>query len=126
MEAFRRHPRILLTPRMSTMFIWWNVFFPWMDVAYTLCFLPGLVLAAFGIYWIIGVMTLALLPLLLGMNLVMHRIAVRMFRAQGLQVRHNPGGFLLYALAYGGILQPASVAGYVAEVFGLRKSWGTK
>ena len=45
MEAFRQHPRILLTPRMSTLFVWWNVLFPWLDLAYTLFFIPGVVLA---------------------------------------------------------------------------------
>ena len=126
MEAFRRYPRILIVPRLSTMFVWWNLFFPWLDLAYTLCFLPGIVLALFGVYWIVGIMTLALVPLMLVMNLVMHRVGTRMFAAQGLRVRYNPVGFTLYAIAYGVVLQPASVAGYISEVLGLRRSWGTK
>ncbi len=28
MESFRRHAHILVEPRMSTLFIWWNLFFP--------------------------------------------------------------------------------------------------
>ncbi len=62
MEAFRQHPRILLAPRMSTLFVWWNVLFPWLDLAYTLCFIPGVILACFGVYWVAGPMTLVLLP----------------------------------------------------------------
>ncbi len=126
MEAFRRHPRILLLPRMSTVFIWWNLFFPWLDLAFTLCFIPGIVLALFGIYWMAGPMTLALLPLSLIMNAVMYRVSIGMFKAEGLRVRYNPLGFAVYALGYSLILQPASVVGYVSELLGARKTWGTK
>ena len=126
MEAFRRHPRILLTPRMSTAFIWWNLFFPWLDLAFTLCFMPGIVLAFFGIYWIVGPMTLALLPLSLLLNGAMYRVSARMFNAEGLRVRHDPWGFAMYAFGYSLFLQPACVFGYLSELFGLRKTWGTK
>lgn len=126
LEGFRHHPGVLLVPRMTTFFICWNLLFPWLDVAYTLAFVPGVILALFGIFWIAGPMTLALLPMALLMNFLMYRISARMFDAQGLRVRRNIGGFLLYAFAYSLILQPASVAGYVSELFGLRKSWGTK
>lgn len=126
MEAFRRHPGILLKPRLSTSFVWWNLFFPWLDVAFTVCFLPGIVLALFGIYWIAGPMTLILLPLSLLMNAAMYYVSSGMFRAQGLRVRFNPLGLFLYAVAYSLILQPACVAGYLSELSGLRKTWGTK
>jgi biofilm PGA synthesis N-glycosyltransferase PgaC len=49
-----------------------------------------------------------------------------MFEAQGLHVRKNILGFLIYLLPYGMILQPAAVIGYVYEILGLRKEWGTK
>jgi biofilm PGA synthesis N-glycosyltransferase PgaC len=126
MEAFRRHPGILLIPRLSTFFVYWNLLFPWLDFAYTVAFIPGLILAFFGIYWIAGPMTLALLPMTLLMNFLMYRISVTMFDAQGLRVRRNVTGFLIYAFAYSLILQPVSVGGYISELLGLRKSWGTK
>jgi biofilm PGA synthesis N-glycosyltransferase PgaC len=126
MESFRRHVHILVEPRMSTLFIWWNLFFPWLDLAYTLCFIPGIVLAFFGILWVVGPMTLILLPLSLLMNGIMYRVSARMFAAHSLHVRYNPLGFVLYALAYSLILQPVCVAGYVSELLDLRKTWGTK
>jgi poly-beta-1,6-N-acetyl-D-glucosamine synthase len=126
MEAFRHHPRILRVPRMSTFFILWNLLFPWLDVVYTLAFIPGLILAMFGYYWIAGPMTLALLPMALLMNFLMYRVSGMMFEAQGLRVRRNIAGFLIYVLGYSMILQPASVGGYVSEIAGLSKSWGTK
>jgi poly-beta-1,6-N-acetyl-D-glucosamine synthase len=126
MEAFRQHPGILLTPRMSTLFVWWNVLFPWLDLAYTLCFIPGVVIACFGIYWVAGPMTLVLLPMALLMNFVMYRIGASMFASQNLRVRSNLAGFLVYAFTYSLILQPASVAGYLSELLGTRKTWGSK
>ena len=126
LEAFRRHPRILFVPRLSTAFIWWNLLFPWVDVAFTLCFIPGIVLALFGVYWIAGPLTLLLLPMSLLMNWLMYHVGSGLFQSRGLKVRHNPKGFLMYALFYGVILQPACVAGYISELFGLRKTWGTK
>ena len=126
LEAFRHHPRVLLVRRMSTFFVYWNLLFPWLDLAYTGAFIPGVILALFGIFWIAGPMTLALLPMALLMNLLMFRISARMFDGQGLRVRRNIGGFLLYAFAYSLVLQPVSVAGYFSELVGLRKSWGAK
>jgi poly-beta-1,6-N-acetyl-D-glucosamine synthase len=125
-EAFRHHPRILFARRMTTLFAWWNLLFPWLDLAYTLFFIPGVILALFGIYWIAGPMTLVLLPMGLLMNYLMYRVGVRMFAEQGLRVRSNPQGFLIYALVYSVILQPASVAGYFSELLGMRKTWGSK
>jgi biofilm PGA synthesis N-glycosyltransferase PgaC len=125
-EAFKAHWRLLFNPRMSTLFVWWNLLFPYMDVVYTLFFIPGLVLALFGIYWLAGPMTLLVLPMAFAVNYLMFYIQSRMFRAQGLKVRRNPLGFVVYALFYGVVLQPGCVLGYLSEMLNLRKHWGTK
>jgi biofilm PGA synthesis N-glycosyltransferase PgaC len=126
MEAFRQHPGVLFAPRLSTLFVWWNLLFPWLDLTYTLFFIPGMVLACFGIFWIVGPLTLVLLPMALLVNYLMYRIGSRMFERQELRVRRNVLGFAIYALAYSLILQPASVAGHFSELLGLRKTWGSK
>jgi biofilm PGA synthesis N-glycosyltransferase PgaC len=125
-EAFKYHPKILLKKRLSSFFIWWDLLFPAMDVAFTFGFLPGLVLAMFGYYWIVGPMTLILLPMALIMNSVMYGIEEKMFAEQHLRVRRNTLGFFLYMLPYSCLLQPAAVWGYVTEILGTKKSWGTK
>ncbi|MEN9341732.1 MAG: hypothetical protein RL178_1044, partial [Pseudomonadota bacterium] len=84
------------------------------------------VLALFGHYWIVGPMTLTLLPLALIMNSVMYRIEEQMFTEQHLHVRRNSLGFFIYMLPYSCVLQPAAVLGYITEIFGTKKSWGTK
>lgn len=125
-EAFSHHSGLLFKRRMSTLFIWWNLLFLPLDLVYTLVFLPGIVLALFGHYYIVGVMTLAVLPLAVLWNIFIFRVQQRMFKRQELRVRRNYGGFLIYMLAYTMILQPVCVWGYVAELLGARKRWGTK
>lgn len=126
-EAFKEHWQLLFAPRMSTVFVWWNLLFPYMDIVYTFAFIPGLILAFFGIYWMAGPMTLLVLPLSMLVNFVMFSIQNKMFTSQGLKVRKNILGFIFYALLYSMILQPACVAGYIKEFFfGKIKQWGTK
>jgi biofilm PGA synthesis N-glycosyltransferase PgaC len=125
-EAFKVNPRILFKPRLTTMYIWWNTLFPLMDIAYTFGFIPGLILACFGVFWIVGPMTLSLLPMAFLLNWQMYLQGRKMFAAEGLHVRANALGFIFYVFAYGVILQPACVYGYFSEFLNLRKSWGTK
>jgi len=125
-EAFARHWPLLFKPRLSTLFIWWNLLFLPLDTVYTLAFLPGIVLALFGYYWIAGLMTLLVLPLAAIWNIVIFRVQSRMFKSQDLEVRRNFSGFLFYTVGYTMLLQPVCVMGYVAELLKLRKTWGTK
>jgi biofilm PGA synthesis N-glycosyltransferase PgaC len=125
-EAFKLHWPLLFKARMSTLFVWWNLLFPYLDIAFTVCFLPGLLLALFGIYVIAGPMTVLVLPLAMLVNYLMFVIQSRMFAAQGLEVRRNPLGFAVYALFYSVILQPACLLGYLTELVKQPKTWGTK
>jgi len=125
-EAFKMTPDILWQRRLPVFYIWWNTLFPFMDLAYTLGFIPGLVLALFGHYWIVGPMTLALLPISFLMNSLMYSRSKDTFDEVGLKVRRNRLGLLSYSLVYSIILQPACVWGYISEILNLRKTWGTK
>lgn len=125
-EAFKENPLILFRPRLTTLYIWWNTMFPLMDIAYTFGFIPGIILACFGINWIVGPMTLCLLPMAFLLNWTMYRRGRAMFDKEGIKVRNNKFGFIFYVFAYGLVLQPACVFGYFSEFFNLKKSWGTK
>lgn len=126
MEAFIKHPGILIKPRLSTFFIYWNVLFPWLDIAFTFGFIPGIILACFGHFWIVGPMTLALLPMAFLLGFLNYSIEKRMFKAMDLKIRKNLTGFFIYVLAYSFLLQPASILGYLDEILKTRKKWGTK
>jgi biofilm PGA synthesis N-glycosyltransferase PgaC len=125
-EAFKLHWRLLFKPRLSTLFIWWNLLFLPLDLVYTFAFIPGLVLALFGYYYLAGVLTLLVLPLAALWNWCIFRVQKKMFKRQDLKVRDNVGGFLFYVLGYSLLMQPVCVWGYVSELFGASKRWGTK
>jgi poly-beta-1,6-N-acetyl-D-glucosamine synthase len=126
-EALNKHQSLLFKPRLTMMFVWWNLLFIPLDLVYTFLFLPGVIAALFfQIYWIAGPMTLAVLPLAALWNVIIYRKQTAMFRKQGLKVRHNPLGFVFYLFFYTLIMQPICVWGYASEIFGTRKNWGTK
>jgi biofilm PGA synthesis N-glycosyltransferase PgaC len=126
LEAFKLHPRLLVKPRLTLIFIWWNVLFLPLDLVYTFAFIPGIVLALFGYYYLAGIMTLLVLPLAALWNGFIYRVQHTMFKRQDLKVRRNLSGFFMYVLGYSMILQPICVWGYLSELLGLRKHWGTK
>ena len=125
-EAIGHHEELLFKRRLSTMFVWWNVLFLPMDLVFTLVFIPGVIAALFGYYWIAGPMTLLTLPLAFLWNAVIFRIQQRMFHDQGLHVRRNYKALLLYIVAYAVLMQPVALWGYVTEIIGRSKKWGTK
>ncbi len=125
-EAFKRHPSMILSLRLSTTFIFWNLLFPLLDLAFSLVFLPGVIAACFGVYWIAGPATLALLPMAFLVNYFTFRVGQRTFRHTRLRVRFNPMGFINYSLFYSMLMQPVALWGYASELLGTRKSWGTK
>jgi biofilm PGA synthesis N-glycosyltransferase PgaC len=109
------------------MFIWWNLLFLPLDATYTFIFIPGVIAAIFfQLYWVAGLMTLAVIPIAILWNTIIFRAQARMFREQGLKVRHNPRGLIFYLICYALMMQPMCVWGYAVESLGLRKKWGTK
>jgi biofilm PGA synthesis N-glycosyltransferase PgaC len=96
---------------------------PYLDLAYTLCWFPGLILALFGIYWIVGPMTLLVLPLTLLSYAILYVYQKFVFRSLNLKVRKNLLGFILFVLFYQMIMSPVSVWGYFQEFFKLKRRW---
>lgn len=125
-EAIQRHRSLLLKRRFTTLFVWWNCLFLPLDLTFTIIFIPGLIAAMLGYFWIAGPLTLLLLPLAIVWNGVIFRIQKRMFEAQGLQVRRNITGLMFYILFYAIVMQPICLWGYISELTGQRKKWGTK
>jgi len=101
-----------------------DLLLPVLDLTYTFVWLPGLVLACFGGYWIVGPYTLFVLPLTLLVNwLLYHYQRFQVFARLGVRVRRNWSGFVLYVIAYQLVMAPVSVLGYGQELLGLRRRW---
>jgi biofilm PGA synthesis N-glycosyltransferase PgaC len=100
-----------------------NLFMTFMDIVYTFCWLPGLVLALFGHFWIVGPATLFVLPLALLQNYILYTYQKGVFLSLNLRVRKNVMGFILYVLFYQVLMSPISVWGYIQETLKLRRIW---
>lgn len=101
-----------------------NFMMPYLDVVYTLCWIPGLILAMFGIYWIVGPLTLLVLPLTcISFGFLYWYQKKHVFEPLHLNVRKNKRGLLFFILFYQIFMSPVSVWGYLQEVFQLRRIW---
>ncbi|KUO77694.1 MAG: glycosyl transferase [Clostridia bacterium BRH_c25] len=100
-----------------------NLIMPFLDFSYTLFWLPGLVLACFGVYWIVGPMTLLVIPLTLLSYGILYAYQMYVFRHLNLKVRKNIWGFILFVLFYQMIMSPISVWGYLQEFLKLERIW---
>jgi biofilm PGA synthesis N-glycosyltransferase PgaC len=86
-------------------------------------FLPGVILALFGHYYIVGPSTLLVLPLAFLIVLVMYKKQKMVFRELDLKVRQNLVGFIVYMLVYQVLMSPICVLGYSQELLGRTKKW---
>jgi len=100
-----------------------NMVMPYMDIIYTFCWIPGLILACFGKFWIVGLMTILVLPMTLLLNYILYSYQSRVFDGLNLKIRRNHFGFVLYVLVYQMLMSPISVWGYIQEVFSVGRVW---
>ena len=123
-EALNLHKGLLLKPKLGTMFIYWNLLFIAIDLAFTFAFLPGIALALMGVFWLAGPVTLLVLPLAAMWNLIIYRIQTRMMKREGITMEKSALGFIAFAFFYPLVMQPVSVWGYASEFIGRKKQWG--
>ncbi|MFZ5869409.1 MAG: glycosyltransferase family 2 protein [Actinomycetota bacterium] len=124
LEGLRAVPPWRQRSRMARALTGLDVVIPLLDVGYTFVWMPGLVLALFGHYWVVGPWTLFVLPLTLLVNVLLYRFQRRrVFDPLGLKVRRNPLGFVTYVLLYQMVMSPVAVWGYAQEVVGARRRW---
>lgn len=100
-----------------------NLVMPYLDFVYTFCWMPGLILAMFGRFWVVGPFTLFVMPLALFQNFILYRYQRHIFKRLGLRVRRNILGFVVYVLMYQMIMSPMSIIGYSQEILNLRRKW---
>ncbi|AOT69674.1 glycosyltransferase family 2 protein [Geosporobacter ferrireducens] len=100
-----------------------NLIMPYLDIVYTFCWIPGLFLAFFGYYWIVGLTTLLVLPLAMIVNYILYHYQKKVFKTLGLRIRKNAFGFIAYVLFYQMLMSPISVWGYFQEIFRSKRIW---
>lgn len=125
-EALRHHPTILLKKRLSTFYVYWNIFFIICDHVFLIIFIPGLIAACFGHFFVAGPLTVAVIPLGIINNLLFFLGQRDLFKESNLRIRKNKMGFFTYVLFYQFIMNPAVVYGYLSEFANFKRNWGTK
>lgn len=101
-----------------------NFIMPYLDLIFTLCWIPGLILAFFGNYLIVGPATLFVLPLTLMSYSILYFYQKNfVFKRLELRIRKNLAGFIFYFLGYQIIMSPISVYGYLQEFFKFKRKW---
>lgn len=109
--------------RLTSFFIGIDFVIPWVDLFFTFVFLPGVILALTGRFYIAGPWTLILLPMALLIILVMFIKQKTVFDTLGLKVRQNLLGVFVYMFVYQVMMSPICVIGYFQELGGTVKRW---
>lgn len=123
-EGFRDHINLIWRGQQySSFFVAIDLLFPFIDFFYTFVFIPGLILAFFGYHYIVGLMTLLVLPITIAIIIIMLRSQMRFMKYAGLRMRQNPVGMVFYILFYQLIMSPICVIGYFKEIFRFKRKW---
>lgn len=126
-EAFRSNWRLLFKRRLSTVFIWYNLLFPYIDFVFAFIFMPSVIAAIFfGYHLMASEKTLWIIPLSLSFTTILYFIQKKTLKGIGLKMSKNFLGMFLYVIFFQIIQTPATLAGYVSELLKLKKNWGTK
>lgn len=124
-EAFKNYPKLLITKRKSTPFIWYNFVFPYIDIVFLFIFVPG-VIAALGFQWYLlaSVITLYLLPLGFIGNMIIYFIQRKTLKELDIKMPNkNWVGFIFYMLFFQLIMTPATLSGYISEILKRKRVW---
>jgi biofilm PGA synthesis N-glycosyltransferase PgaC len=123
-EGLKQHGHLIWrSSRLSAFFVGIDFIIPFIDLFYAFVFLPGIILALFGHYYIVGPLTLLVLPVAFLIISVMYKKQKAVFDTLNLKVRTNRLGFLIYMLVYQAVMSPICVVGYAEELLGMTKRW---
>jgi biofilm PGA synthesis N-glycosyltransferase PgaC len=101
-----------------------NLAIPFLDIAYVAVWLPGLALACTGRFWVVGPMTLAVLPLTVLLYLLLYRRQKRaVFGPLGLRPRRDIRFFLLFLTIYQVFMSAMAVRGYAQHLLRRKHTW---
>jgi len=123
-EGLKQHGHLVWrSSRLSAFFVAIDFMIPFIDLFYAFVFLPGIILALFGYYYIVGPLTLLVVPIAFLIVMVMYKKQKAVFDTLNLKVRSNPIGFIVYMLVYQAVMSPICVIGYAQELLGMAKRW---
>jgi poly-beta-1,6-N-acetyl-D-glucosamine synthase len=122
-EGFKKAGPLQQERFLARFLISLDILIPFIDMTYTFVWIPGLIIAFWGKYYIVGPYTLLVLPLNIFVTIVMYIFQKNVFDSLGLKIRRNRLGYIFYILFYQVIHSPIAVWGYMQEILNLRKTW---
>jgi poly-beta-1,6-N-acetyl-D-glucosamine synthase len=122
-EGLKRYGSLAWKGNLTGFFVGVDFVIPWIDLFYSIVFLPGVILALTGRYYIVGPMTLLVIPLAFLIVILMFHKQRQVFEELNLKVRRNSVGFLFFMLLYQPLMSPICLSGYLKELAGARKRW---
>jgi biofilm PGA synthesis N-glycosyltransferase PgaC len=122
-EGLKRYGNLAWRGNMTGFFVGVDFVIPIIDLFYSVVFLPGVVLALTGRYYIVGPMTLLVLPLAFLIVAIMLHKQRQVFDELNLKVRKNQVGFFFFMVLYQPLMSPVCLTGYLKELAGTRKRW---
>jgi biofilm PGA synthesis N-glycosyltransferase PgaC len=122
-EGLKRYGNLVWQRNLTGFFVGMDFVIPVIDLFYSIVFLPGVLLALTGRYYIVGPMTLLVVPLSLLIVILMFHKQRQVFEELNLKVRRNSLGFFCFMLLYQPMVSPICVTGYLKELAGARKRW---
>ena len=97
-EGLKRHGNLAWQGNMTGFFVGVDFVIPIIDLFYSVVFLPGVILALTGRYYIVGPMTLLVLPIAFLIVVLMLHKQRQVFHELNLKVRRNQFGFFFFML----------------------------
>jgi biofilm PGA synthesis N-glycosyltransferase PgaC len=122
-EGLKRYGRLVRQGFLASFFVGIDYAIPAVDLFYSLVFLPGIILALTGRFYIVGPFTLLVIPLTFLIFMLLYRKQKKVFDELNLKVRRNSLGFFLFLVIYQAIMSPICVTGYLKELAGVKKRW---
>jgi biofilm PGA synthesis N-glycosyltransferase PgaC len=123
-EGLKEHFDIIWSNKgFSSFFIGVDFLFPIIDAFYTFVFLPGVIMAFFGIWYIAGPMTLLVFPIQIAIIIKMILSQKKFMEAAGLRIRRNYRGLFFYGMIYQIIHSPICLLGYFKEITRFKRKW---
>lgn len=122
-EGLKRYGRLVRQGSLASFFVGVDFTIPAIDLFYSVVFLPGLILALTGRYYVVGPFTLLVIPLTFLIFMLVYQKQKKVFDELDLKVRRNSMGFFLFLIVYQAIMSPICVAGYFKELAGVKKRW---
>jgi biofilm PGA synthesis N-glycosyltransferase PgaC len=122
-EGLKRYGSLVWQGNLTGFFVGVDFVIPVIDLFYSLVFLPGVILALTGRYYIVGPMTLLVIPVAFLIVLLMLHKQRQVFEELNLKVRRNSFGFFFFMLLYQPLMSPICLTGYLKELAGVRKRW---